>query len=194
MQIVWGLILVSIGVLFLGDSLHWFDFDFFEFIGDAWPVALIILGGYLIYEKATGKSDKEEILSDARTWTHFSGKEFKKTVGDVHLRPETVDPGGLKAEQGVGDITVDLTSTTLNAGENVVYCSLGVGDLDVVIPSGVPVSAVLEIGAGSGRIFGKQTDGFGKKARYEDDNYRSADVRIKLTAKVGLGDATVSRG
>lgn len=193
MQIIWGLLLVILGVLFLGDSLDWFHFDFFEFVGDAWPVVLIIFGGYLIWEKAKGRDESEDILSADKAWTKFSGKEFKKTAGDVNLRPESIDPAGLKAEQGLGDITVDLTKTSFNPGENQIHCSLGVGDINVVVPQGVPISAIVEIGAGSGRIFGRQTDGFGKKVRYEDPDYASADVKIRLRAKIGLGDATISR-
>ncbi len=194
MQVISGLVLVLLGILFLGNSLHWFRFDFFEFIGDFWPAVLIILGGYLIYEKAKGEDDAEDILSDDKSWTKFSGKEFKKTAGDVNLRPESIDPAGIKAEQGLGNITVDLTQATLNPGENAVLCSLGVGDLNVVVPQGVPLSAAVEIGAGSGRILGRQADGFSKKIRYEDTDYSNADIKIKLKAKIGLGDVTVSRG
>jgi hypothetical protein len=41
----WGIILIIVGFVFLGNHLHWFHFDI------PWiPAALIILGFYLIFE------------------------------------------------------------------------------------------------------------------------------------------------
>jgi phage shock protein C len=48
-QFMAGLVLLGLGVLFLADNLHifwWFNW------GRMWPVVLIIIGGFLIYERS----------------------------------------------------------------------------------------------------------------------------------------------
>ncbi len=41
----WGFVLVGIGFIFLADNLRWVHWDL-----PFWPMALIILGAYLIYQ------------------------------------------------------------------------------------------------------------------------------------------------
>ena len=43
-SLIWGIILIIIGILFLGNNLNWFSFGFNEF----WP-SLIILGGLFFW-------------------------------------------------------------------------------------------------------------------------------------------------
>ncbi len=47
----WGIILLLFGVLFLLDNLGIMCFDFWGFIGDWWPVILIVLGISIIFKR-----------------------------------------------------------------------------------------------------------------------------------------------
>ncbi|RCW49959.1 MULTISPECIES: LiaI-LiaF-like domain-containing protein [unclassified Halanaerobium] len=43
-----GIILIAFGVIFLGESMGKYSFDFIWFIGNFWPVLLIIAGMHMI--------------------------------------------------------------------------------------------------------------------------------------------------
>lgn len=186
MRIFWGVLLLVLGVAFLGDNLYWFDFDLGEVIHRYWPVVLVALGGWMIFEKTRPRKYDFE-------WTNFEGRKYKKTFGDTNLKPTAIEGKGLQVEEGMGDINVDLTNTALNTGENYIELSLGIGDAKVILPHGIPVSASLQVGAGDVEIFGNRKEGFGSHLDFVDPNYESADIKIKIFAKVGLGDVRVSR-
>ncbi len=186
MKMFWGILMVVLGVAFLGDNLRWYDFDLGEIIHRYWPVVLVALGGWMIFEKTRPRKYDFE-------WSNFNGRQFKKTFGDVNLKPQTMDNKGIRVEEGMGDLNLDLTSTTLNAGENYVEVSLGIGDAKVILPSGVPVSVTAQAGAGDVDVFNNRKEGFGCNLEFTDPNYASADIKIKVFAKVGLGDVRLSR-
>ncbi len=186
MRMFWGLLLVLLGVAFLGDNLRWYDFDLGDMIHRYWPVVLVALGGWMIFEKTRPKKYNFE-------WTKFDGRQYKKTFGDASLQPQSLDVKGLRVEEGMGDINLDLSNTVLNTGENYIELSLGIGDGKVILPHGVPASISCQAGAGDVEIFNSRKEGFGCQLDHVDPNYSSADIRIRLFAKVGLGDIRVSR-
>ncbi len=187
MRIFWGLILVAIGAIFLADNMRWIEFDFSEFIGTWWPVVLVVIGGWMIFERV--RPERPEGFDFAK----FTGREFKKTFGDVHLRPVQVESGGLSVHEGIGEIQLNLRQTTLIPGENRVDCNLGIGDIKVMLPEGIPVSASAQVGVGDIEMLGDKRDGFGATLEHIDANYGTAEIRIKLFCKVGLGDIIVTK-
>jgi len=64
------------------------------------------------------------------------------------FRDVEVDSAGLTADQGTGDITIDLSSSALHEGENVIHCNLGMGDLEIIVPANVPVKGSCTAGTG----------------------------------------------
>ncbi len=187
MRMFWGLLLLLIGVLFLADNMRWFHFDFGDFVSTYWPVVLIALGGWMLIEKI--RPEKQRHFDYAK----FDGRQFKKTFGDVHLRPGSLDSSGLAVEEGIGEINLDLTQTTLTTGENKVDCSLGIGDVRIIIPSGIPLMATCNAGIGDVEILTNKRDGFGASLDHKDANYDSADIKLRIFAKVGLGDVRITR-
>jgi len=188
MRWFFGLVLILVGILILGDNVGWFDFNVGDFIHHFWPVILIIVGLSLIFERHRHQS------WCSGDWTAFAGRNFSRTIGDVHLKPTSIDPSGLKIEQGLGDISVDFADAALNAGENRVECSLGVGDIKIILPGSVPLSASCTAGVGAVRIFDKHANGFGQKLDHQDADYANADKKIRLIGKVGLGDIKIMHG
>jgi predicted membrane protein len=55
------------------------------------------------------------------------------------------------------------------------------------------LNAVVTAGAGDIYLLGEHTDGFSPRLEHQDENYDSAEIRINLSAKVGLGDVKISR-
>jgi len=69
-RILTGLILISIGVLFILDNIYWIDLDF----GTIWPLILIFIGVFVILKAfggrknlrntSTGRITGEQITND----------------------------------------------------------------------------------------------------------------------------------
>jgi lia operon protein LiaF len=186
MRWFFGILLVVLGFLILGNNVGWFDFSLSEFVSKFWPLILIALGISELVNHSRKKHWTEQ------KWTEFVGEKFSRTVGDVHLKPASLDAAGLKADQGAGDITIDLTATVLQAGENSIICNLGMGDVEIIVPPNVPLKASCNAGIGDIHIFGRHSDGFGARLEHQDADYPNADRKISLTVKIGLGDIRVS--
>ena len=186
MSAVIGIIIVVLGILFLGDNLGWFDYDLGALISDWWPAILILVGGWMIFQQRHEKDGSE--------WEQKVSKVMSKAIGDRHLKPTEIPAAGLVLKQGAGDLVVDLTETKLNSGENRIRCSLGAGDVKVTLPTGVAVKASASCGAGDIRLFELKEDGISNKLEHTDEGYDAAPIRISLKIGLGLGDVRVSRG
>lgn len=186
MRWFFGILLIVVGFVILGNNVAWFDFSLGELIQKFWPLILIAFGIEQIFSHKRRRNCAED------KWTEFCGEKFSRTMGDLRLKPVSVDSAGLKADQGAGDVVIDLSTTALHEGENLVLCNLGMGDLEVIVPANVPLRANCTAGIGDIHILGKKSDGFGAKLDHQDADYPNADRKIYLIAKVGLGDVRVS--
>lgn len=186
MRMISGAILILIGLLFLLENMHLFGFNFGDFISTYWPIALIFIGIVLIYKKS--KSDDRDM------WTEYVGKEYSKSVGDLKLRPKSINADGLSAKHGLGDLIVDLTECDFAEGENRLECTLGAGDLKITLPANIPLKANCTVGAGEIYLMGVHADGIGRTIEHEDEGYASAPIRLLLRTKVGLGETRVKQG
>lgn len=186
MRLVGGAILVLLGLLFLLDNLNLYNFNFGDFIADFWPVALILAGAAIIYRQMRSP--------DREVWEDFVGKQHSKSLGDLKLKPKSLPTEGSRIKHGMGDLTFDLTDCILNAGENVVECSLGAGDLRITVPQSVPVKVSCTVGGGEIYLLGAHADGIGQTLVHEDDGYATAPIKLSVRAKVGLGQCHVVHG
>ncbi len=58
-SLIWGLVLVVLGVLFLLDNLN-IDFDVWHTLADLWPVILIAWGAWKLFLGLKEKSEAQE--------------------------------------------------------------------------------------------------------------------------------------
>jgi hypothetical protein len=56
--IIWGLVFVLVGTLMLLDKLNYLEFNFGHFIRTWWPMALVIIGLGMMFERSSSKDDK----------------------------------------------------------------------------------------------------------------------------------------
>lgn len=185
MNAIIGIFIVILGIIFLGNNLNWFDYSLGNFFSDWWPAALIIVGSWMILGQTRRKrSDVWQIKVD---------KAMSKAVGDQQLKPQEITPEGLAIKLGAGKVELDLTTTRLREGENNVYCSLGVGEVKISLPSGVETRITASCSTGDIQALGKKQSGIAVDLTHEDDNYATAATKLNLKVRLGLGDIKVTR-
>lgn len=181
--ITFGTLLIVIGFLALLDSLEFISF--WPTLGKLWPLILVALGIWILLRRTYFSSN--QVLSIKE------GKKYSKAFGDLRIDAKDMDPHGLDAEMGFGDIEVNLTKASFADRENVVNLGLGFGDIKVWLPSDVKVSASGSCGAGEIDILGKHSDGLGQRVEHHDEGYETAQRKLKIIAKLGFGDIKISR-
>jgi predicted membrane protein len=96
-----------------------------------------------------------------------------------------------------GDATLDLREVDFTGQTEPVDVSvnLNVGELDILLPPTVDVSARVDVDAGDARVFGQSNGGFGQPAidvtDLGEDGAGGGDVR--LLVHVNTGDVEVTR-
>jgi hypothetical protein len=111
--LIWGLILVAIGVLFLAQELTNGAFDAGEFIGKAWPVLLIAIGGLLLLGAVRGRSERETVerwstdvggLQRAFVRIEFGAGSLFVAPGMVGKLVDGTFEGGVRADVRNGEV------------------------------------------------------------------------------------------
>ncbi len=128
------------------------------------------------------------------------------TAADVHLSGGVGDrvytPAGATAlksdyKLGVGRLWVDMRNTELAPGTTNMKADLGIGELTVVVPDGVPVQVKGKAGGGDLRLLGRDSNGADVKRTVTDVPQlrpRGAPRRLAIDAQVGFGEVRILRG
>jgi phage shock protein PspC (stress-responsive transcriptional regulator) len=113
-------------------------------------------------------------------------------IGDRTYRPAAADDVKHTYDMSVGNMRLDLSSTTLAAGETQVDANLGVGNLRVVVPQDVAVDVDGTVSAGHVEVFGREDDGFDAEVTARAAGSDSSRV-LRLDAHTGIGNVVVTR-
>jgi len=182
-KLLFGVALLLVGLIWLLDNMGAIYFDFGDFMGRAWPVAIILVGFWMLMGNRKAKVVIAGVNAD----------HVNHGVGDIDYAPTQIGADGLVIKNSAGEIRVDLTQTMLQSHENKVEVKIGFGDIRIQLPKGVPVRIDGKTGVGDLYLLDRTADGFGASLEYEDINYSAAANKIWLVAKAGLGDVKVTR-
>jgi lia operon protein LiaF len=179
-KVIGGLI-IGLGIIFLIDSL--FDFDFWNFIWKLWPVALIVLGVYILRNQSRFRGDFKsgDMSSDSRLFGDMDISLSGKEVVDHHY--STL----------IGDVKIDLTGAEFVPGEKKISISFLIGDVRIKIPENIPVKLSSQSLIGDIRFDDMKRDGFFQKLDHVDDNYESAGKKLFLSVSGVIGDLEVCK-
>ncbi len=112
-------------------------------------------------------------------------------VGDVDITPATVTDLDDGYRLFAGTQRVDLRGLELEAGTTEVVVSTVLGEIDVRVPEGVAVRIEASAAAGGVDLYGTAIDGVGIDRTDETDGWSSAEHRLDLDLRVGLGQVRV---
>jgi phage shock protein PspC (stress-responsive transcriptional regulator) len=108
-------------------------------------------------------------------------------VGDRTYQPASAAELKRDYHLGVGDLRVDLSQLPRVAKQTPVVASVGIGNLRIVVPRGVPVTVNAKAKAGDVHVLGRQDDGRNAHVRVDSGS------PLAIVAKVGAGRIDVVR-
>jgi len=187
-RIRWDLVVTGLLIIALGAG--WF----LDAVGVSVPwrlfpaVGLIIVGGALVVARrhygsliGIGVVLALAALLSAVTAARFVGPVGQRTVGPV------VAEWPVDSSMSVGELTVDLTGRVLPLNEEM-RVGVGVGEIQLIVPTGAQVRVEAGIGLGDIRVDGVSVDnGFGPEWTEE----AATTGAILVDAQVGLGSIEV---
>jgi predicted membrane protein len=170
-QLVFAVILIAIGILFLIGNIT--DVDVWQF----WPLFIILLGLWLLLRPRLVGSETaggQKLLGDIRrrgTW-QVSNQEFWT---------------------GIGDIKLDLTDAQIPEGESTLNTWSLIGSARLVVPADVGVSISSSALIGDVRFMGRKRDIWFTSVKMRTDDYQTAARKIELRSGCLIGDVRVKR-
>ena len=115
-------------------------------------------------------------------------------IGERVERPISVSELEREYRLGFGQLELDLRGLELPRGETHVEASVGLGELDITLPSDVAVAVTAEARWGKIDVLGRETDGRDSRDRYVDPGFDNASRRLVVDAEVrGPGEISVRR-
>lgn len=182
-KLFFGFVLIVLGTLWLLNNIGAIYFDLGELMDRAWPVAIIVLGLWLL----VGGRHRKVIAA------RVSGSDMNQALGDIDYAPGEIGPDGLNIAVSAGEVHLDLTGTALRDAESKVEVKIGLGDVRIRAPRDVPLRVEGKTGIGDLYLLDRHADGFGARLDYQDPAYSAATKRLQIIAKAGLGDVRVTR-
>ena len=118
----------------------------------------------------------------------------KGGIGERVERPVSVADLEREYRLGFGQLELDLRGLELPRGETRVEATVGVGEIDITIPSDVAVAVTADARWGEVDVLGRETDGRHSRDRYVDPGFDSASRRLVVEAEVrGPGEVSIRR-
>lgn len=188
-RVALGALIFAAGVLSLLSAIDVIDLSYATWIGLAlvgigFAIALVpgrhgllVVLGILI-----ALAGIPALLADER---YFEGG-----IGDAVERPES--PAELEPfRQGIGKLTVDLTSPDLDLDGATVEASIGIGELVVLVPDDTDVSLDIHVALGNAEALGETSSGIDVDLAGISSTSGSQELVLELD--VGIGNVRVAR-
>ena len=124
---------------------------------------------------------REKILTDLKI-------DLGAGEGKVILTDTVV--GDIYSEIGAGKLVIDLSEASIPTEK--IYIEVGAGKAVLHLPEGVGYSLEYDLGIGSISGDGKDIASFaGNEKGYESENFDSAEIKVSIVAKVGVGSLEI---
>jgi lia operon protein LiaF len=197
-NLVWGIILIVIGLVFLLDNYDVLSAR--EIVWTYWPLVLVLLGIHLIW-RSNRESPGVSGSTQAHRGMHGGGEKTvgkssdtlseSNIMGDVNLRVTSTSFRGGSVNTVFGDTRLDCTSMSLAEGEQLLRISGVFGDVKIELPSNISFRVAGNTLAGSITIHDYQKSGIGQTIAYQTDDYETADKKLLIDISQILGDVKV---
>lgn len=171
-SLVYGVVLILIGLNLLIPRLNIEGFAVTW--GLVWPVLLIALGIQILLNKKRQASNRFIVRGLSQNKTSWY-------VDDLYLN------------QFIGDITLDLTKAVIPNKEIFFEIHSSIGDLDIYIPSDLPLHAKCRVAIGDITVLDRSEEGVGVALDVKTVDYDQAERKLNLAVSYRIGSVTVRR-
>ncbi len=166
-------VLIIIGVIALLNNLGLTRLDW----GFIWPVILIALGVFLIWRRSV----------------HHHDPQVEHVVGDIRMEKEGWALQDQQVEAGIGSVRLDLTKAQIPDKETMLSVEAWIGNIEVIVPADLPISASGRVTMGSVTLLGDKSDGFVRALDFKSPDYDTAQKKVRLFASIVIGEIKVMR-
>lgn len=184
-----GIVLVAAGILWLLSAAGIVDLPYRVSIG----VLLVLIGLVIILTPGRHRllvvvgilvvlAGIPALFVDSDVWTQGIGDELATPASSADLGP---------FEQGIGRLTVDLTTPDLPLDERTIKASVGIGELVVRLPEDTDVTVDAHAGIGSIEALGRTESGIDVDLTGISSTSGSQEVELRL--EVGIGSVRVEQ-
>ncbi|MCL1950761.1 MAG: cell wall-active antibiotics response protein LiaF [Turicibacter sp.] len=186
-KFVFGNILFLMGALGL-------SFTLFSMVAIQWVFIAIII--YIGYHLVMGTAETS-LKVEAR---HFQNqREFVRTepmfknfiIGQLKSPDAIYDLDDMDFQFGMGDVSIDLSSTLIPEGETVIMIRGMVGKIQLSIPYDVELSVQTSTLIGRLHILDHGDRFFNSTQKYRSKDYQVASRKIRIIASTLIGDIEV---
>jgi len=151
----------------------------------------VALAGVLLLASVVEPWIAEQRWLHADTWQPLVLDQLKASAGDRNHQPRTLDDLQPVYELGLGDLTLDLSELDFSGETREVRVKLGLGELNVIVPSGTRVQAHGEVGLGEATVLERHEEGSSIRIDSTDPGREQGSLRVDFN--VGMGEGTVRR-
>ncbi len=182
-----GVVLITIGGLFLLDNLGVADFG--DIVHDFWPLILVIWGlSILMRRKETTTFTETTTIPTIDTELIHESNVF----GDTYVNVSSQNFKGGSISTTIGDCDVDLSKVSIAEGEHILRIHSVFGDSRITVPKDAAVSISASATAGSLILFSQRKEGFTPNLQTSTPNYETSSRRLKIIVSKVFGDIRVS--
>lgn len=204
---LWGLVLILVGLAFLGDNLGWFSFDVWEVL---WPTVIIIIGLQLLLRRgrrveitpaaaippppppASPPPPPPPVTSAPRAGGIGTDKINESHVmGEMDLLVDSQAFRGGSASTVFGDLRIDFAGANLADGEQVLSLNTVFGEIRVSVPASWEYSIEATTVFGEVEASGKRRGGVFSNVVSATVGYADAPRRLRIHASTVFGEVRV---
>lgn len=194
-NVFWGVVLVTIGFLFLLDNLGIADFG--SMVHDFWPLILIVWGISVLMRRRE-QEPREASVHVTVEDTPPAGNEIRQDMihqstvaGNFYSSIISGDFMGGSVSVVFGDCDLDLSKTVFAEGEHVLRLHGVFGNTTLILPRDCAASIQTSTVLGNVSALGQRRDGFTPSLQVMTPDYINAGRRLKITANRVFGDIRV---
>ncbi|UCZ51966.1 cell wall-active antibiotics response protein LiaF [Bacillus shivajii] len=206
-KLVWGSIVLVVGVVLLGNNTGWIDFGFRELFHVLWPLLIIYIGVKVLLDRngdvvinvggdqarKNNKSENKTAFSNhkKRETQWNERKKYQQFLGDLSLGRQPWELDGADISMGIGSVDIDLTKAVLKEGENIIDVSGWIGSVEILVPRDMAVKAFVDVRIGEVTLFDDTYSGTSRNATYTSPNFYDAEKQVILYVHLNIGDVEV---
>ncbi|HEX6256897.1 MAG TPA: LiaF domain-containing protein [Euzebyales bacterium] len=195
-RLLWGVVLVGAGVLWLLDAADVVDVTFPRMIALA-LIGVGIVTPFVPVREHGGVIGLGIVLVVLALITVVAGPAadvtvFRSGAGNVTLAPASASQVRETYEHGAGNVTVDLRDITFPVGTTATAVRLGAGELTIRVPDDVSVQ--VDASAGMGEVVVDEQERAGVAPSFSGELAGTSSSRVlSLDVSVGVGRIEVTR-